>query len=109
MQMQFRFVYFDSKRVIILLLSHSMRTLDISDICFFCRSLFYICFFFSFDLQLKKKYRNAIVICLAHYLGKVTFRLGLLLRTPVEVVRYDPRTKGERQGVRNGVRNGKSQ
>jgi hypothetical protein len=39
--------------------------------------------------------------------GKVTFRLGLLLRTSVAVVCYDLRTKENRQGVRKGVRSGK--
>ncbi len=34
--------------------------------------------------------------------GKISFRLTFSLRTPVEVVRYDLRTKGKRQGVRYG-------
>ncbi len=46
-------------------------------------------------------------ILILRLLGKVTLRLGLLLRTPVVVDRYGLRTEEKRQGVRNGVRNDK--
>ncbi len=61
---------------------------------------------FKIDLYAYRFHVAVIILlllchCLINF-GKVTFRLGVLLRTPVAVVRYDLQTEEKRQGVRNG-------